>query len=73
MIFKQRKNKQFNYKTRFNEDGELKKDTASKFDFNWVEESKARQKRTSKLFSLPFLILFLIMIVVLWVLLGRYE
>ncbi|KFB02306.1 hypothetical protein IA57_01325 [Mangrovimonas yunxiaonensis] len=73
MIFKPRKNKQFNYKSRFNEAGELKKDPAKKFEFNWAEESKARQKRTSKLFSLPFLLLFLIMIIVLWVLLGQYE
>lgn len=71
MIFKQRKNKQFNYKPRHSQDKEA--DSKPNFELNWVEESRKRKQKTGKLLSLPYLIGFLIMVIVLWCILSNYE
>ncbi|MCF1422220.1 hypothetical protein [Mangrovimonas futianensis] len=73
MLFGQRKNKQFNYKSRFNTDKESASEDKPKFEFHWAEESKLRQQKASKIFSLPILVLFLAMILILWFVLSRYE
>ena len=71
MIFKQRKNKKFNYKPKYqnSKTEEIKSD----FRSEW-ENLKNSRKRKSGIFSSPIvLVLFLIGMLVLMYVLGRYE
>jgi hypothetical protein len=65
------KNKRFNYKPRYQKETvePLKEDFRSKW-----EELKPTNKRRSSIFTSPiFLVLFLISVIVLMYVLGRYE
>jgi hypothetical protein len=70
-LFKQRKNKRFNYTPRH-----LKKDESqigSSLESQW-EQVKASNKRKRSIFtSLPFLVLFLITVLIVLYLLNQYE
>jgi len=71
VIFKQRKSKQFKYKSKY------QSDTIENPDIDvqsgW-EELKNSRKRKPSIFSSPLvLVLFLIVIVVIMYVLGRYE
>ncbi|MBU2940718.1 hypothetical protein KO494_14310 [Lacinutrix sp. C3R15] len=71
MIFKQRKNKSFNYTPRHLREQEQakKEDLASKW-----EEIRGTSKRKGSFFSsLPIMVLFLIAVLVLLYILGGYQ
>lgn len=70
-FFKQRQNKRFNYKSRLQND----KDNTYKVDLEsqW-EDIKAANKRKKNIFTSPlFLVSFLIAVLILMYVLGRYE
>jgi type VI protein secretion system component VasF len=70
-LFKQRKNKQFKYKPRFLKDE--REDLQQDLESHW-KAVKASSKRKRNIFtSLPFLVLFLIAVLVLLYLLNQYE
>jgi len=70
-LFKQRKNKQFKYKPRFLKDE--RDDLERNLESQW-KAVKASSKRKRNIFtSLPFLVLFLIAVLVLLYLLNQYE
>ena len=62
-MFKQRKNKRFSYKPRFQDSSEQK--SKDDFEAKWNEARRQTQRRGSILTSLPFLIIMLIAIVIL--------
>ena len=71
MIFKQRKSKQFKYKSKYQGDNI---ENSTDDDQSGWNELKSSRKRKSSIFSSPLiLVLFLIAIVVLMYVLGRYE
>lgn len=71
MIFKQRKGKQFDYKPKYQSDNT--ENTDDDIQSGWDELKNSRKKKSS-IFSSPLvLVLFLIAIVVLMYVLGRYE
>jgi len=70
-LFKQRKNKSFNYTPRHQKDQEQpkKEDLSSKWD-----EIRGTSKRKASIFSsLPIMVLFLIAVLVLLYILGSYQ
>lgn len=69
-MFKQRKNKRFSYKPRFNE-SEDKKSKAN-FEAKWNEARRETQRRGSFLTSLPALVIMLIAIIILMYVLDGY-
>jgi type VI protein secretion system component VasF len=70
-LFKQRKNKQFNYKPRFLK--EERDDLEQNLESQW-KVVKASSKRKRNIFTtMPFLVLFLIAVLVLFYLLNQYE
>ena len=66
-LFKQRKNKQFSYKSRGF------KNKNDDFNSNWKQTVKTTKHRKGGLTSLPILIIFLIAILVFWYIISRYE
>jgi type VI protein secretion system component VasF len=70
-LFKQRKNKQFNYKPRFLK--EERDDLERNLESQW-KVVKTSSKRMRNIFTtMPFLVLFLIAVLVLFYLLNQYE
>jgi type VI protein secretion system component VasF len=70
-LFKQRKSRPFNYKPRFLKDE--REDLQQDLESHW-KAVKASSKRKRNIFtSLPFLVLFLIAVLVLLYLLNQYE
>ena len=70
-MFKQRKNRQFRYSPRFSEE-EREKPQRS-LESQW-KEMKASSKRKRHIFtSLPFLVLFLITVLIIIYVLNQYE
>ena len=69
-MFKQRKNKRFSYKPRFQDSSEQK--SKDDFEAKWNEARRQTQRRGSILTSLPFLIIMLIAIVILMYILDGY-
>ena len=69
-LFKQRKNKQFNYKPRF-QNAESDSEKAD-FESKWQEARLTSQKRGKRLMSLPVLIVMLIALLVLMYILNGY-
>jgi len=71
VIFKQRKNKQFSYKPKFQKNSTIEDD--SSFQNKWEELKKSRKRKSSILLSPMILVVFLIAIIILMYVLGRYE
>ena len=69
-LFKQRKNRQFNYRPRFQNDDSDQNE--SRFENNWKEARLNSQKRGKRIMSLPVLIIMLIAIIVLMYILNGY-
>jgi hypothetical protein len=69
VIFKQRKHRQFSYKPKFKEGNT----TDDSFQNKWDELKKSRKRKSSILLSPVLLVVFLIAILVLIYILGRYE
>jgi len=70
-LFKQRKNRQFHYKPRFLKDDQEKSEHSLKSQ--WQEVKTSSKRKRSIFTSLPFLVLFLITILVLLYILNQYE
>jgi type VI protein secretion system component VasF len=70
-LFKQRKNKRFNYKPRFLKDEREK--VEKNLESQWQEIRASKKRKGSILTSLPFLVLFLIAVLVLFYILSQYE
>ncbi|MEJ2114173.1 MAG: hypothetical protein P8X62_10960 [Flavobacteriaceae bacterium] len=71
MIFKQRKNKKFSYKPKFQENNTLDEDNS--FQTKWEELKNSRKRKSSILLSPVVLVAFLIGLIILMYVLGRYE
>ncbi|MCA0153385.1 hypothetical protein [Winogradskyella vincentii] len=69
-MYKQRKNKRFSYKPRFNDSSEEK--SKDSFEAKWNDARRETKRRGSFLTSLPALILMLVAIVVLMYILDGY-
>jgi len=70
-LFKQRKIRTFNYTPRFQK--EDTKEVERSLETQW-KEVRASNKRKSNIFtSMPFLVLFLIAVLILLYLLNQYE
>ncbi|WP_353777745.1 hypothetical protein [Winogradskyella sp. 3972H.M.0a.05] len=69
-LFKQRKPRQFQYKSRFNNDGENHKES---FQSQWEAARNSSKRRGGKLTVLPILIVLLIMVLILLYILKGYE
>lgn len=69
-MFKQRKNRQFNYRPRFQDNDADEHE--SRFENNWKEARLNSQKRGKRLLSLPVLIIMLVAIIVLMYILNGY-
>jgi Flp pilus assembly protein TadB len=69
-LFKQRKNKNFNYKTRFHKRDEQ---VENSFESQWQNVKHTNKRKEGfKLTSLPFLFVFLVMALILWYFLNKY-
>jgi hypothetical protein len=71
VIFKQRKNKKFSYKPKFQENNTLDEDNS--FQTKWEELKNSRKRKSSILLSPVVLVAFLIGLIILMYVLGRYE
>lgn len=69
-LFKQRKNRQFNYTPRFQEEREK---VEGSLNSQWKEVKTSNKRKRSIFTSLPFLVLFLIALMILLYLLNQYE
>ncbi len=69
-LFKQRKNRQFSYRPRFQDDETDQNESG--FENNWREARLSSQKRGKRVLSLPVLIIMLIAIIVLMYVLNGY-
>ncbi|WP_431158555.1 hypothetical protein [Winogradskyella poriferorum] len=69
-MFKQKKNKKFSYKPRFDETQNGK--STSNFEAKWNDARRETQRRGSFLTSLPALLVMLIAIIVLMYILEGY-
>jgi type VI protein secretion system component VasF len=70
-LFEQRKNKRFNYTSRHFQEKENEKEHS--LESQWNEAKQANKRKSSKFVSLPFLVLFLITVLVILYILGSYE
>lgn len=73
-MFKQRKNKRFNYKSRFgSSDSEsYRKESKDDFETKWGEVKETSKRRGSIFASLPVLIIILVSLFVLMYVLDGY-
>lgn len=62
--------KKFNYKPRFQEDSEMRSKNA--LESEWDNVRSTSKRKGNILTSLPFLVLFLILVLVLFYILNRY-
>jgi len=69
-LFKQRKNKSFGYKPRFQDSNE--KESKDDFEANWNEIKKTTKRRGNIFTSLPVLIIMLVSLFVLIYILNGY-
>ena len=69
-LFKQKKNRQFNYRPRFQ--GEDATSEQEDFESKWREARLTSQKRGKRLMSLPVLIVMLIAMLILMYILNGY-
>ena len=69
-MFKQRKPRQFQYKSRLNKDSEDRKES---FHEQWEAVKKGTKKGGGKLTALPILLGLLIMVLILLYILNSYE
>lgn len=69
-MFKQRKNKRFNYRRRFQDFEEL--NTTNDFKTNWDEMRGNLQRRGNKFAALPKLLIILVVIIILMYILNGY-
>jgi len=69
-LFKQRKNRQFNYTPRFLKEREK---AEGSLNSQWKEVKTSTKRKRSIFTSLPFLVLFLIALLILLYLLNQYE
>lgn len=69
-MFKQRKNKRFNYRPRFN-DNEIS-DSRRDFEHKWDELKEVSQKRGKRSISLPVMLVMLVAVLVLMYILNGY-
>jgi type VI protein secretion system component VasF len=70
-LFKQRKNKQFNYKPRFLK--EERDDLERNLESQWKVVKTSSKRKRNIFTTMPFLVLFLIAVLVLFYLLNQYE
>lgn len=70
-LFTQRKNKQFNYKPKHLNKGET--DARDSLASQWDRIKTEGKRKKSFLTSLPFLVLFLIVVLIVFYILSRYE
>ncbi|MGM5469959.1 hypothetical protein ACS386_06745 [Flavobacteriaceae bacterium LMO-SS05] len=70
-LFKQRKNRQFNYTPRHLRDEHEQSERA--LESHWEAVKTSNKRKRSILTTLPFLVLFLIAVLVLLYLLNQYE
>jgi type VI protein secretion system component VasF len=70
-LFKQRKNKQFNYKPRFLK--EERDDLERNLESQWKVVKTSSTRKRNIFTTMPFLVLFLIAVLVLFYLLNQYE
>ncbi|GAB1855775.1 hypothetical protein MHTCC0001_06090 [Flavobacteriaceae bacterium MHTCC 0001] len=73
MLFGRRKHKTFNYRPRFSEDdnGIQIEDESKDFISKWRKENSRKTKETSGLFSMRFLILALVLLLICMYLLEK--
>ena len=69
-LFKHRKNRQFNYSPRFLKEREK---VEGSLNSQWKEVKTSTKRKSSIFTSLPFLVLFLIALLILLYLLNQYE
>jgi len=70
-LFEQRKNKRFNYTPRHRHENEDNSERS--LESQWDEVKKTNKRKSSVFTTLPFLVLFLITVLVLLYILSRYE
>ncbi|OMP30454.1 hypothetical protein BKM32_13845 [Mangrovimonas sp. DI 80] len=70
-LFGQRKNKRYSYTPKHLKNEE--KEARDTMESQWKEVRNANHRKKSFLISLPFLVLFLITVLVLLYILSRYE
>lgn len=70
-LFEQRKNKRFNYTPRHSQEQE--NESVHSLESQWNEVKQANTRKSRKITSLPFLVLFLITILVVLYILSTYE
>ncbi len=70
-LFKQRQNKKFNYTPRFAKNGDDK--ICSSLESQWKGVKASTKRKRSVFTSLPFLVLFLITVLIVLYILNQYE
>ena len=70
-LFKQHRNKTFSYRPRHQSEQELNKN--DNLESEWQDLRKSSKRKKSIFTTLPFMVLFLIAILVLLYILSRYE
>lgn len=70
IVFKQRKNKRFNYTPRFQESE--KQNSSEGFETKWSEAKQVNRRRNRGLKSLPVMIVMLIAVLILMYILNGY-
>lgn len=69
-LFKQRKNKSFNYRPRFQESNKI--ETKEEFEAKWNEVKETTKRRGSIFTTLPGLLIMLVAILILMYVLNTY-
>jgi len=70
-MFGQRKNKKFHYAPRFQKDAA--ENEMQNFESQWKAMKSTSKRKQNLLTSLPFLVLFLITVLIVFYLLTQYE
>ncbi len=70
-LFKQRKNKRFTYTPRHLKENET--DDTKSLESQWKDAKSLNKRKTNPFATLPFLVLFLIAILIVLYILSRYE
>lgn len=70
MIFKQRKNKRFNFKGRYQQE---RNDASENVASKWSQIKERNKRKGTKFNSILFFVVLLIMVLILWYILKMYE